>query len=113
MIFSFMMFFTLNCKELSYNKIQPHPRLLMKRGEEINIGIDTVKLGGQHFTAHVQPGQAVKKGDTLITFDMEAIRAAGFPLTTPMIVCNSDDYAAVEPLVGGAVQAGADLLKVR
>ena len=79
----------------------------------LHIGIDTVKLGGQHFTAHVQPGQAVKKGDTLITFDMEAIRAAGFPLTTPMIVCNSDDYAAVEPLLGGAVQAGADLLKVR
>ena len=37
MIFSFMMFFTLNCKELSYNKIQPHPRLLMKRGEEKKI----------------------------------------------------------------------------
>ena len=79
----------------------------------MHIGIDTVKLGGQHFTAHVQPGQAVKKGELLVSFDMEAIRAAGFPLTTPMIVCNSDDYTAVEPLLGGAVQAGADLLKVR
>ena len=79
----------------------------------LHIGIDTVKLGGQHFTAHVQPGQAVKKGELLVSFDMEAIRAAGFPLTTPMIVCNSDDYTAVEPLLGGAVQAGADLLKIR
>jgi PTS system D-glucosamine-specific IIC component len=79
----------------------------------LHIGIDTVKLGGKHFTAHVQPGQAVKKGELLVSFDMEAIRAAGFPLTTPMIVCNSDDYTAVEPLAGGSIQAGADLLKVR
>ena len=79
----------------------------------LHIGIDTVKLEGRHFTAHVQPGQAVKKGELLVSFDMEAIRAAGFPLTTPMIVCNSDDYTAVEPLLGGAVQAGADLLKIR
>ena len=79
----------------------------------LHIGIDTVKLGGMHFTAHVQPGQTVRKGDPLVTFDMEAIRAAGFPLTTPMIVCNSDDYAAVEPLMGGSVQIGTDLLKVR
>ena len=79
----------------------------------MHIGIDTVKLGGQHFTAHVQPGQAVKKGQLLVSFDMEAIRSAGYLLTTPMLVCNSDDYTAVEPLAGGSIQAGADLLKVR
>ena len=79
----------------------------------MHIGIDTVKLEGRHFTAHVQPGQSVKKGDLLVSFDMKAIRAAGYPLTTPMLVCNSDDYAAVEPLAGGSIQAGADLLKVR
>ena len=79
----------------------------------LHIGIDTVKLGGKHFTAHVQAGQAVKKGELLVSFDMEAIRAEGFPLTTPMIVCNSDDYAAVEPLADGSIQAGTDLLKVR
>ncbi len=79
----------------------------------MHIGIDTVKLEGRHFTAHVQPGQAVKKGQLLVSFDMEAIRSAGYPLTTPMLVCNSDDYAAVEPLAGGSIQAGQDLLKVR
>ena len=79
----------------------------------LHIGIDTVKLGGKHFTAHVQPGQAVKQGELLVSFDMDAIRAEGFPLTTPMIVCNSDDYAAVEPLAGGAIQAGAQLLTLR
>jgi len=79
----------------------------------MHIGIDTVKLGGKHFQAHVVPGQAVKKGELLVSFDLEAIRAAGFPLTTPMLVCNSDDYAAVEPLAGGSIQTGEDLLKVR
>ena len=79
----------------------------------MHIGIDTVKLEGRHFTAHVQPGQAVKKGDLLVSFDMKAIRSAGYPLTTPLLVCNSDDYAAVEPLAGGSIQASADLLKVR
>ena len=79
----------------------------------LHIGIDTVKLGGKHFRAHVAPNQAVKKGDLLISFDMEAIRAEGFPLTTPMIVCNSDDYTAVEPLAGGSIQAGAELLTLR
>ena len=79
----------------------------------MHIGIDTVKLGGKHFTAHVAPGQAVKKGELLVSFDLEAIRAEGYPLTTPMLVCNSDDYAAVEPLAGGSIAAGQDLLQVR
>ncbi|MBR2483455.1 MAG: PTS glucose transporter subunit IIA, partial [Oscillospiraceae bacterium] len=79
----------------------------------LHIGIDTVKLGGQHFTAHVEDGQTVKKGDLLISFDMDAIRAAGYPLVTPMIVCNSEDYAAVESVASGSIQAGADLLSVK
>ena len=79
----------------------------------LHIGIDTVKLGGKHFEAHVQAGQSVKKGDLLVSFDMDAIRAEGYPLTTPMIVCNSDDYAAVEAVAAGKIKAGTDLLKVR
>ena len=43
-------------------------------------------------------GQKVKKGDLLITFDLDAIQAAGYLCTTPLIVCNTDDYAAVRPL---------------
>ena len=79
----------------------------------MHIGIDTVKLGGKHFTAHVSPEQSVKKGDLLVSFDMEAIRAEGYPLTTPMLVCNSDDYAAVDTVAKGSVKAGAALLEVR
>lgn len=79
----------------------------------LHIGIDTIKLGGKHFDPHVTDGQKVKKGDLLISFDMQAIQAAGYSLTTPMIVCNSDDCASVLPLASGAVKAGADLLKVQ
>lgn len=78
----------------------------------MHIGIDTVKLGGKHFEAHAAPEQKVKKGDLLVSFDMEAIKAEGYPLTTPMIVCNTDDYAAVKTLSSGTVKNGTDLLSV-
>jgi PTS system D-glucosamine-specific IIC component len=89
--------------------------LTAKAGTEIllHIGIDTIKLGGKHFETHVESGQEVKKGDLLISFDMDAIRAAGYPLTTPMVVCNSDDYAAVTPVAFGEIQVGQDLLKIQ
>ena len=79
----------------------------------LHIGVDTIKLGGKHFEPHVQEGQAVKKGDLLVSFDMAAIQAAGYLLTTPMVVCNTDDYAAIQPLAEGAVKAGSDLLNIQ
>ena len=89
--------------------------LTTEGGAEIllHIGIDTIKLGGKHFTPHVEEGQKVKKGDLLISFDMEAIKAAGYPLTTPMAVCNSDDYAQIQALATGKIQAGTDLVKIK
>lgn len=62
----------------------------------IHIGIDTVKLEGQHFEAHVEAGNKVKKGDLLVSFDIEAIKKAGFEITTPIIITNSDDYQNVQ-----------------
>ncbi|MBI0157527.1 beta-glucoside-specific PTS transporter subunit IIABC [Gilliamella sp. M0364] len=69
-----------------------------KSGAEIliHIGVDTVKLDGQHFEAHVESGQKVKKGDRLVSFDIEAIKQAGFEVTTPIIITNSDDYIDVQ-----------------
>lgn len=78
----------------------------------LHIGIDTVKLGGKHFESHIIPEQAVRKGDLMVSFDMEAIKAEGYPCTTPMIVCNTDDYEAVETVAGGAIKAGQDVLSV-
>ena len=86
-----------------------------KDGAEIllHIGIDTIKLGGKYFEPHVTDGQEVKKGDLLISFDLEAIKAEGYPLTTPLAVCNSDDYASVQALASGAVKVGEDILKIQ
>lgn len=85
------------------------------QGTEIllHVGIDTVRLGGKYFEAHVEAGQRVNKGDLLITFDMDAIKKEGYLCTTPMIVCNTDDYKSVKPLVSGEVKAGQDLLAVK
>ena len=89
--------------------------LVTEDGVEIllHIGINTVELGGKHFDAHVEVGQKVKKGDLLISFDMDAIQAAGYLLTTPMIVCNTEDYQSVAPLAEGEITAGTDLLEVK
>ena len=79
----------------------------------MHIGIDTVKLGGKFFQTHVSPEQTVKKGDLLVSFDMEAIKAEGYPLTTPMIVCNTDDYKHFQVLHSGEVRNGTDLLSIQ
>lgn len=69
----------------------------------IHIGLDTVTLKGKHFTVHAANGQKVKKGDLLIEFDAEAIKAEGFNIITPMLVCNSDNYGTFNTNVGKAV----------
>ena len=79
----------------------------------MHIGIDTVKLGGKHFTYLVNEGDKVKKGRPLIRFELEAIKAEGYPVTTPLIVCNTDDYAAVAAKASGAVKQGDALLELK
>ncbi len=58
----------------------------------IHIGMDTVQLEGKFFTAHVSQGDYVKPGQLLIEFDMEQIKAAGKPLTTPIVVTNHKEF---------------------
>lgn len=84
------------------------------KGAEVllHIGIDTVKLGGRHFESHVSDGQEVKKGDLLITFDIEAIKAEGYKLTTPLIIANTDEFSEISPAAQGTVSAGAEILKI-
>jgi len=69
----------------------------------IHVGLETVTLKGEHFTIHCKSGDQVKKGDLLIEFDLEAIKAAGFNTITPVLVCNSDDYSTFNTKVGKAV----------
>lgn len=90
--------------------------ILTESGTELllHIGINTVKLNGKHFEVHVTEEQHVRKGDLLISFDMEAIKKEGYLLTTPMIVCNTDDYSAVNPLRSeGKIKVGEPVLEVK
>ncbi|WP_145407838.1 beta-glucoside-specific PTS transporter subunit IIABC [Paenibacillus xylanexedens] len=63
----------------------------------IHIGIDTVKLKGQYFSAHVKQGDTVKRNDVLISFDIENIKGAGYDVITPLIITNSDAYSEITP----------------
>ena len=78
----------------------------------MHIGIDTVKLNGEHFEVLVQQDQKVKKGDLLVTFDIPAIKKAGYPVVTPLIVTNTAAYKQVRPLKTGDVKVGDDLFEV-
>lgn len=78
----------------------------------IHVGMDTVALEGEGFMAHVTQGSKVKAGQLLLSFDIDTIKKAGYPVTTPIIVTNTADYKTVEALAGGDVKLGDDLLKV-
>lgn len=85
------------------------------KGVEVlmHIGFDTVELDGKHFTPKVEKGQDVKRGDVLVEFDMAAIKAAGYPLTTPLVITNAKktvDSTALAVAAGSTVAAGRDEL---
>ena len=71
--------------------------LVLDNGVEllIHVGIDTVNLTNNEFQYHVKLNQKVKKGDRLISFDPQAIKQAGYPLITPIIIVNTDQYQVI------------------
>ena len=79
----------------------------------IHVGIDTVQLNGQHYKACCKAGDKVKKGDLLIEFDPEAIKAAGYDTITPVIVCNPDAFSAVKAENAGPVAVDDALLTLQ
>lgn len=62
----------------------------------IHIGLDTVELKGEGFEPHVKSQDRVKKGDLLLTVDLDKIKAAGYDIISPVVICNTDDYKEVE-----------------
>lgn len=76
----------------------------------IHVGMNTVALDGKHFSAAVKQGDQVKKGDTLLEFDMEAILANGYSLVTPVVVTNSDKFSDVVFEVNRNVDFNDDLI---
>ena len=89
--------------------------LVTEDGVEIllHIGIDTIKLGGKYYEAHVKNGDSVKKGDLLISFDIAGIKNEGYKVTTPMIICNSDNFTNIKSLATGSITPGKDILSVQ
>ena len=75
----------------------------------IHVGVDTVKLEGKHFTAHVAQGDTVKRGQLLLEFDPAAIRAEGYETTTPVLVTNAADFGKITFALGDAeISSGGD-----
>ena len=79
----------------------------------IHVGLDTVKLNGEHFTIHASDGQKVKKGDLLMEADIEKIKEAGYDVITPVIICNSDDFSEVRMEESGDVEQGDIILRLK
>ncbi len=69
----------------------------------VHVGLDTVALKGEHFTAHRATGEKVRKGDLLITVDLDQVKAAGYDIITPVIICNTDAFKSVEAITGKSV----------
>ncbi|KRM17422.1 pts system, sucrose-specific, eiibca component [Ligilactobacillus hayakitensis DSM 18933 = JCM 14209] len=85
-----------------------------KDGAEIlmHIGMDTVSLEGKGFKTLVQKDQAVKAGDPLVEFDIQAIKATGLEVTTPIIITNTASYHDVQMIADGDVKVGDAILKL-
>ena len=88
--------------------------LVSEEGVEvlIHVGLDTVELGGQHFTAHVAQDDKVTKGQLLLEFDMDAIKAAGYDTVTPVVISNTDSYLDVLAADAGEINAGDMLITI-
>lgn len=81
-------------------------------GAEIlmHIGMDTVNLQGHGFETLVAKGDEVKAGDELVKFDIDAIHAKGYVVTTPIVVTNSKDYEKITVVSQGKVKVGQEIL---
>ena len=72
----------------------------------IHVGLETVKLGGQHFTVHVKKGDRVKAGQLMIEFDREAIAAEGYDTITPVVICNAEEFGKLTTTTGRVAAVG-------
>ncbi len=80
----------------------------------IHVGMDTVQLEGKCFTPKAKQGDKIKAGQVLLEFDIDGIKEAGYPVTTPVIISNSDNYLDIigtEAKQGDKIKAGQVLLE--
>lgn len=78
----------------------------------IHVGVDTVEMKGDGFSPKVKEGDKIKKGQLLLEMDLAKIAAANHPAVVITVVTNTDDFKDVEVVASGAVEPGADLMKI-
>ena len=78
----------------------------------IHIGYNTVQLEGKYFNSFIEQGDVVKKGDLLVTFDIEQLKKEGYSVETPIIITNTDNYLDIIETNNNSVEAGDELLTV-
>lgn len=78
----------------------------------IHIGINTVELNGRYYDVLVSDGDKIKTGQPLVRFDMDGIEKAGYKLTTPVIITNSDEFSSIHTEKTGNAGIGEKLLTV-
>lgn len=88
--------------------------LKSKNGTEIlmHVGIDTVNLQGKYFSPQIKVNDEVKKGQLLLTFDLEKIKEAGYETTTPVIITNSKDFNSIQIENQSTTQHGNKLISL-
>jgi len=79
----------------------------------IHVGMDTVKLNGKYFTAHVGQDEKITTGQLLLEFDIGKLREEGFELESPIIVTNTPDYQSVKQVSGNKTTKSGNLIEVR
>lgn len=89
--------------------------LVSETGVEIliHIGLNTVELNGKYFEALVEADEVVKKGQPILTFDLEKIQAAGYVTQVPIVVTNTPQYSSIETIKIGQTDCNQDILAVR
>ena len=79
----------------------------------VHVGIDTVNLKGKHFTPKKKSGDTMKKGDILLEFDIDKIKADGYDVTTPIIISNTEQFEKVKACEDKVVTKESKLLSVQ
>ena len=79
----------------------------------VHVGIDTVNLKGKYFTPKKKSGDTMKKGDILLEFDIDKIKADGYDVTTPIIISNTEQFAKVKACEDKVVTKESKLLSVQ
>ncbi|SKB48236.1 PTS system, beta-glucosides-specific IIC component [Lachnospiraceae bacterium] len=88
--------------------------LLLNNGAEvmIHIGLNTVELQGKHFEQHAKTGDKLKKGDPIVSFDIDAIKKEGYDLITPVIVSNVDQFRDIRIIPGTDVNESTEVIEM-